>query len=133
MYDSGKIIIGLIIFAGIFTSPFWYDLSGGKEALKAPVLVLPTKADQQVCVNTLEYMRADHMVLLNDWRYEVVRLGDRTYQSPDHKEFNMSLTGTCLNCHANSAQFCDQCHSYIGETPYCWECHTEINKPENMQ
>ena len=142
MYDSGKIIFGLIIFVGFFTSPIWYDLSSGKAALKTPELVLPTKENQKECVDNTEYMRSNHMVLLNDWRYQVVRLGNRTYVSNTHKNFDMSLTKTCLNCHSNSSQFCDQCHTYIGVTPYCWDCHTESlpavsglipPKPENKQ
>ncbi len=42
MYDAGKIIIGLIIFVGLFTSPIWYDLLSGKAALKQPDLVIPS-------------------------------------------------------------------------------------------
>ncbi len=133
MYDSGKIIIGLIIFTALFTSPFWYNISEGKEAIKAPQLVLPSNKNVKTCVNTTEFMRTRHMVLLNNWRYEVVRLAKRTYLSADQKEFNMSLTGTCLNSHSNSSQFCDRCHSYMAVSPYCWDCHTEINKPEVKQ
>ena len=29
----------------------------------------------------------------------------------------MSLTGTCLRCHANKAEFCDRCHAYAGVSP----------------
>ena len=114
MYDKGKIIIGLIIFVGLFTSPIWYDLLSGKAALKQPDLVLPSKENQKLCVADSTYMRTNHMTLLNDWRYEVVRLGKRNYISDNHKNFDMSLTGTCLNCHSNAAQFCDQCHNYMG-------------------
>ena len=125
MYDSGKIILGLIIFVGLFTSPIWYDLLNGKAALKQPVLVLPSKENQKECVADTAYMRSNHMVLLNNWRYEVVREGKRTYVSDHHKNYDMSLTKTCLNCHSNASKFCDQCHNYIGVSPYCWDCHTE--------
>lgn len=130
MYDAWKIIIGLIIFVGLFTSPIWYDLLSGNEALKQPVLVLPTKEDQKECVADTNYMRSNHMVLLNDWRYEVVREGKRIYVSANHKDFDMSLTKTCLNCHSNAAQFCDQCHNYVGISPYCWDCHSEQLHPD---
>lgn len=129
MYDKGKIIIGLIIFAGFFTAPFWYNISNGKEALKKPELVLPTKEGQKECVEPVTFMRADHMVLLNDWRYLVVRKGGRNYVSGTGKDFNMSLTNTCLNCHSNTAQFCDKCHTYVGVTPYCWDCHEKSINP----
>jgi hypothetical protein len=131
MYDSGKIIIGLIIFVGLFTSPIWYDLSQGKEALKEPTLILPTNENQKECIRSTEYMRSYHMEMLNDWRYEVVREGKRSFVSSTGKTFNMSLTKTCLNCHSDKAQFCDQCHNYVGVSPYCWECHLEPHNAEN--
>ncbi len=132
MYDSGKIIIGLIIFVGLFTSPIWYDLSCGKAALQKPVLTLPSKENQKECVASAEYMREGHMVLLDDWRYEVVRKAKRNYISANGKSYNMSLEKSCLNCHSNPSQFCDQCHNYVGVSPYCWDCHTE-NLPEKSE
>ncbi len=127
MYDSGKIITGLIIFIGIFTSPIWYDLSNGKsQAIPDPVL--PARENQKECVADKEFMRTSHMTLLNEWRYEVVRTGQRDYTSADGKHFNMSLTNTCMNCHSDKTKFCDQCHNYVGITNYCWDCH---NIPPN--
>ena len=125
MYDSGKIIVGLIIFVGLFTTPFWYDLSGSK-APEMPKLVLPAKPDQKECVASLEFMRRDHMALLDEWRTEVVRDGMTYFKSASGKEFEMRYTKTCLGCHPNTSQFCDQCHNYVGINPYCWDCH---NKP----
>jgi hypothetical protein len=124
MYDSGKIIIGIVIFLGLFTSPVWYDLAIGKASDK-PNIVLPKGEDQLECVNTAGYMRDNHMDLLNVWRDEVVRNGNRDYTSPTGKHYEMSLTKTCTNCHSNKADFCDQCHNYVGVTPYCWDCHIE--------
>ncbi|HSD63539.1 MAG TPA: sulfate reduction electron transfer complex DsrMKJOP subunit DsrJ [Ignavibacteriaceae bacterium] len=124
MYDSGKIITGLIIFIALFTSPFWYNLSNGKALIK-PNPVLPTKENQKECVENIDFMRSNHMVLLNDWRNEVVRTGNRNFISENGKHFNMSLTNTCLNCHQDKAQFCDQCHNYMGISNYCWDCHNE--------
>lgn len=127
MYDSGKIITGLIIFIGFFTSPIWYDLSNGKSGT-IPDPIIPTKENQKECVAGKEFMRTSHMILLNEWRYEVVRTGQRTYTSDDGKHFNMSLTNTCMNCHSDKAKFCDQCHNYVGISNYCWDCH---NVPQN--
>ncbi len=90
MYDSGKIIAGLIIFVGLFTSPFWYDTSNGK-ALERPQLVLPSNPNQQVCVADSEFMRCDHMVLLNDWRSQVVRDGKTDYMSNTGKEIRNEI------------------------------------------
>ncbi len=130
MYDAGKIIVGLIIFVALFTSPIWYDLSNGKAALKEPDLLLPSKPDQKECVNSTAFMRDNHMILLNEWRNEVVREGKRIYVSDSRKSFNMSLDKTCLNCHSDASRFCDQCHSYTGVSPYCWDCHLEKRQQE---
>lgn len=129
MYDSGKIIVGLIILIGLFTSPIWYDLASGESA-KKPKIILPVDENIKECVTSTEYMRSSHMDLLNEWRDEVVREGNRIYTSPTGKEFEMSLTKTCMNCHSNKTEFCDQCHDYLGVTPYCWECHVEPQKME---
>ena len=130
MYDAGKIIVGLIIFIGLFTSPIWYDLSSGESSNK-PNIVLPVNEDIKECVASTQYMRASHMDLLNEWRDEVVRKGNRIYTSPNGKEFEMSLTKTCTNCHSNKTEFCDRCHDYLGVTPYCWDCHVEPPKTES--
>ena len=129
MYDAGKIIVALIIFIGLFTSPIWYDLASGESSNK-PNIVLPVNEDLKECVASTEYMRASHMDLLNEWRDEVVRKGNRIYTSPNGKEFEMSLTKTCTNCHYNKTEFCDQCHDYLGVNPYCWDCHVEPQKME---
>ena len=130
MYDSGKILVGIIIFIALFTSPIWYDLASGESSNK-PNIILPTNEDMKECVASTEYMRASHMDLLNEWRDEVVREGNRIYTSPNGKEFEMSLTKTCTNCHYNKTEFCDQCHDYLGVTPYCWDCHVEPQKTES--
>ncbi len=85
--------------------------------------------DQKECVNTAEYMRTSHMDLLNDWRDKVVRENIR-FTSINGKKTEMSLTKTCMSCHSNKEQFCDQCHNYLEVTPYCWDCHVEPKKPE---
>jgi hypothetical protein len=129
MYDSGKILIGIIVFLILFTSPIWYDLAFGNPTFK-PKLVLPTGEDQKECVMSTEYMRDNHMELLNVWRDDVVRKGNRIFTTASGKKFEMSLTKTCIGCHSNKAEFCDQCHNYLGVNPYCWECHVDPQKLE---
>jgi hypothetical protein len=129
MYDAGKIIIGLIIFVGLFTSPIWYDLSNGSSEIK-PDPVLPVKQNQQECIEKKEDMRQNHMVILNTWRNEVVRTGQRDFINADGRHFNMSLTNTCMNCHSDKTKFCDQCHNYVGISNYCWDCHNIPQNPE---
>jgi len=120
MYDANKIITGLIIFLCVITFPVWYGVTSGKAAY-VPELKIVTEEKQ--CVESTQYMRDKHMDLLNDWRESVVRDGTRTYVASDGKEYNISLTETCLDCHSNKAEFCDQCHDYVGVKPDCWECH----------
>jgi hypothetical protein len=72
-----------------------------------------------------EYMKMEHMQLLNEWRDTVVRDAKRIFVNSSGKEFNMSLTNTCLDCHEEKAEFCDKCHNYASVSPYCWECHID--------
>lgn len=126
MNDKGKIIVGIVIFLIIFTFPFWYSM--GKEG-KAPELVLTPKAKEaKVCVRDTEWMAANHMALLDLWRDTVVRKNERVYVNEQGKEFMMSLSNTCLDCHSNKAEFCDRCHDYASVSPYCWDCHIDNPK-----
>ena len=81
-------------------------------------------------MKSADYMRTLHMDLLNEWRDEVVREGARYYTASSGKKYEMSLSNTCIDCHSNKTEFCDQCHNYLAVTPYCWECHIE---PELME
>ena len=127
MYDTGKILTGLIIFIVLITSPFWYNKAMGKSA-QMPVPKIVT--NERLCVLPRLEMRKKHMALLNDWRQTVVRNGARTYTTADGREFNMSLTLTCMKCHPNKSEFCDQCHNYEDVQPICWNCHVV---PEERQ
>ena len=125
MYDGWKIIIGLIIFLGIATFPFLYDV--GKASIPPPDPKIDTPEIQKMavkkCVESKSFMKAEHMVMINDWRDEVVRNGNRLYTSTDGQQYAMSLQNTCMKCHSNKTKFCDECHNYVGVKPYCWDCH----------
>jgi hypothetical protein len=122
MYDTGKVIVGLVVFLAIVTSPMWYRLvEGGKTG--APKLE-PVKGKTE-CVADTKYMRALHMDLLNSWRDQAVRDGDRTYVGLGGHKYVKSLTGTCMSCHTSREEFCQRCHQYVGAAPYCWDCHLE--------
>ncbi|MGD8520793.1 MAG: sulfate reduction electron transfer complex DsrMKJOP subunit DsrJ [Desulfobacterales bacterium] len=126
MSDKKYIILGLIIFVVIVTFPLWYNRG---KAAPAPDLILTEKAKAaKVCVRSTDYMKAEHMQLLDVWRDSVVRRGARIYVSSDGKEYNMSLSNTCLDCHSNKAEFCDRCHNYASVRPYCWDCHIDNPK-----
>ncbi|MBT3232238.1 MAG: sulfate reduction electron transfer complex DsrMKJOP subunit DsrJ [Calditrichaeota bacterium] len=119
MSDKRNIIIGVIIFILLMTIPIWLNLATGTST-ERPELEKP-KGD--ACVMDKEYMTSYHMDLLNEWREEVVRNGEREHIAPDGKKYDRSLTNTCLDCHPSKEKFCDQCHNYLGVKPYCWSCH----------
>ena len=124
MYDTGKILAGLFVFLAIVTSPIWYNVASGKGAY-VPKPQLP----QGKCIESTEYMKGFHMNMLNTWRNDVIRNGQRVYTAQDGKTWEKSLTKTCMKCHPDRAQFCDQCHLYAGvKTPFCWNCHNEPPK-----
>ncbi len=126
MYDKGKVVAGLVIFVILITFPFWYNLG---KAAPAPELKLTEKAKaEKTCVMSKEEMKAGHMQLLDIWRERVVRNADRTYVNESGKEYSMSLSNTCLDCHSNKAEFCDKCHNYVSVAPYCWDCHIDNPK-----
>ncbi len=121
MYNTKYIIPGIIIFLVLFTSPFWTNL--GSSSYERPKLALP--AGEKECIEPVEYMRAEHMTLLDTWRDEALREGKRTYVASNGKVWTISLQNTCMSCHANKAEFCDKCHDSNSVSPYCWDCHVE--------
>ena len=119
MYDSGKIIPGLIIFVLFITFPIWYN-HGDAGAVPKPELPKDTKE----CVLPAAEMRSGHMQLLNEWRDEVLRSADRSFNVKiGDKKYQMSLMNTCMKCHTSKKKFCDTCHVYASVSPYCWDCH----------
>ncbi len=123
MNDRYVIYTGLIIFIAMVTLPFWYNLG---EAVAVPEVKLSAKAlAAGTCVRSTDYMKTQHMQLLDDWRNSVVREGKRIYENPEGKAFKMSLTDTCLDCHSEKAEFCDRCHTYVSVAPKCWNCHND--------
>lgn len=119
MRDRTRILIGLAVFVALAAYPLWNALGGaadpGRPALE--------RAVDGPCVEDTVSMAADHQELLNAWRTAVVRRGERTWVSSTGVEHEMSLTGTCLRCHADTEGFCDRCHEYANVAPTCWDCH----------
>lgn len=109
---------GLLLFFFAVTYAFWQE----GEAKKIPT---PTaKAPDKHCVESREYMRSSHMLLLDKWRKSAVREGERIHVTPDGREFEKNLS-TCFECHV-SRGFCVRCHSYASAKPDCFECHHEM-------
>lgn len=129
MYDSGKILTGLVIFLFLITFPFWYNL--GQASYEEPDLLLPENATE--CIEPTEWMRANHMELLDVWRDKVVRDGLSTYVSSTGEKMEISLQKTCMDCHTDMTRFCDECHNKAAVSPYCWDCHIAPEEVANGQ
>lgn len=131
MYDAGKIIAGVIVFAVLGTSPFLLNVFGKTAPVPEPELAPKAKLARE-CVESKEYMKKNHMQLLNEWRDAAVRDDLRVYESSAGKHYHISLQNTCLDCHSNKDKFCDKCHNYVGVGQlYCWDCHLE-SKEKNL-
>lgn len=118
-----KILIVLILFLALATTPFWVNMGSiGKKDL-IPVVEKP-KGKQ--CVEEKMYMRKNHMNLLHRWRDDVVR-GEGPVKYKSHlsgKVFEKSLSNTCLEkCHTSFDKFCNRCHQTANVQSYCTDCH----------
>ena len=127
MYNAKFVIPGIIVFAGLFTAPFWINmLSSGHEEVKVELPAEPVTffgEERSQCVEPREWMAANHMELLLEWRDQALREGKRIYVASDGKKWETSLQNTCMACHSNKAEFCDKCHNANSVNPYCWDCH----------
>lgn len=91
-----------------------------------PVIVKAVKGER--CVESNEFMRRNHMKVLNHQRDETVIEGIRT------KKFSLKQ---CIECHASEKtgsvaaskdDFCVSCHSYAAVKIDCFDCHS--TKPQ---
>lgn len=119
MYNAKAVIVGIIIFVVLFTSPFWVSLLG--KNYTSTGVVLPK--DEKECIENVVFMRDQHMRLLNEWRDEALRNENRIYVASNGKKWVISLQNTCLKCHSNYKEFCEKCHVANSVYPYCWTCH----------
>ncbi|WP_292002838.1 sulfate reduction electron transfer complex DsrMKJOP subunit DsrJ [Chlorobium sp.] len=108
---------GLLImaFAGIYA--FRYEESSAEKPAAAA-----GAADSSACIASKEYMKANHMRVLGEWRHSSVREGNRVHVAPDGRKIEKSMN-TCLNCHSSNRMFCFNCHMYANVKPNCWNCH----------
>lgn len=97
--------------------------AGGASGVPKPVI---QKAQGEQCVEDTEYMRRNHMKVLNHHRDKTMHEGIRTKQ---HSLKN------CIECHATpdaSGQrtvlgkdnFCQSCHTYAAVKVDCFQCHS---------
>jgi hypothetical protein len=119
--------VACIIAIAVFTGAWLFLQSGHGTSASARAAVPATVAmaapvDSTRCIAQTEWMRAHHMQVLNQWRHDSVREGNRTHVTRDGRRFDKSLN-TCLGCHASNPMFCFMCHQYANVKPTCWNCH----------
>jgi hypothetical protein len=96
---------------------------GGASGVPQPVI---QKGLGEKCVEDTEYMRRNHMEVLEHHRDRTVHEGIRTKQ---HSLKN------CIECHATpdatgqrtvlgKDHFCQSCHTYAAVKIDCFECHS---------
>ena len=140
IYNGGPIFLGILVFLAIALFPF-YNNFGKVNAKPDPKTDTPEIQKYQAehggkkeCVESKEWMRGEHMQLLNQWRDSVVRDDNRVYVSnTNHGPFNMSLQNGCMHCHSSKKKFCDECHNYMAVKPYCWDCHIQPQEKEEVK
>jgi predicted CXXCH cytochrome family protein len=91
----------------------------------------PARGRGEKCVADTDWMRRNHMTVLNHQRNDTVHYGIRTER--------FSLKG-CIDCHAvkgtdskpvtiaSDKHFCRTCHDYAAVRVDCFECHA--SQPE---
>ncbi len=119
MYNAKIVIPGIAIFAFLVTFPVWFN---SLSADTVPKPELPPGGEKN-CVAPAAEMRDKHMVLLNQWRDDVLRDGKRGTIEVDGKTYKKGLQMACMQCHTSKEKFCDACHTYSSVKPYCWDCH----------
>jgi hypothetical protein len=139
IYNGGPIYLGILVFLAIALFPF-YNNFGKTNKPPEPKTDTPEilkyqeeHGGKKECVEPKEFMRAEHMVVLNNWRDAVVREDNRGYLSSINKRWNMSLQNECMRCHSNKKKFCDECHNYMAVKPFCWDCHIQPVEKEETQ
>ena len=104
----------------------WAGMSPAQAGAPKPVIEKAVKGQQ--CVEDTEYMRKNHMKVLDHHRDKTVIEGIRT------KKHSLK---ECINCHASEKSgsvakskddFCVSCHSYAAVKIDCFECHS--TKPQ---
>ena len=94
MYNAKFVIPGIIVFAGLFTAPFWiYMLSSGHEEVKVELPTEPVTffgEERTQCIEPREWMAANHMELLLEWRDKALRENKRIYVASDGKKWETS-------------------------------------------
>ena len=129
--------------------PFAGMADGGKRDLAEGLIFKDVQG--KYCVRDERYMARNHFKHIIDRRSQTVRKGMRLPTNKGHLDvngkplINYSLE-LCVNCHARDAKgqpvalktkdgkvntklFCNSCHTYVGVTINCFQCHRGTPRP----
>ncbi len=105
---------GSLVFVVLATSPLWYNALSAASP-DAPELAAADQRGDRVRRGDRVHAGEPHGSARRVARRRWCATATATYVSePTGKDYEMSLTDTCMDCHANKAQFCDACHNYVG-------------------
>lgn len=116
------LVVGAVALATAALAWAGSDTQPKAKGTPQPVISKAVKGEQ--CVEPTEYMRRNHMVVLDGHRDKAVIEGIRT------KKYSLK---ECINCHASEKtgsvaaakdDFCISCHSYASVKIDCFECHS---------
>ena len=119
-----KRLLAWVVVVLTTTTLAWAESDTQPKASGAPKPVITKAVKGEQCVEDTDYMRRNHMKILNHQRDETVIKGIRTKKH--------SLKG-CVDCHASEKtgsvatakeDFCVSCHSYTAVKIDCFECHS---------
>ena len=106
----------------------WAGSEAQPKVSGAPKPVIEKAVKGEQCVEDTDYMRRNHMKVLDGHRDKTVHEGIRT------KKYSLK---ECINCHASETtgsvaaskdDFCISCHSYASVKIDCFDCHS--TKPQ---
>jgi hypothetical protein len=106
----------------------WAGSDTQPKASGAPTPAIQKAVKGEQCVEDTDYMRRNHMKVLDGHRDKTVIEGIRT------KKYSLK---ECINCHASETtgsvaaakdDFCVSCHSYAAVKIDCFDCHS--TKPQ---
>jgi len=123
------LLVIAVLMAALTLEPV---VSQAQEATGSFLPVVPKATGGESCVREPEFMRKNHISLLQHKRDLTVYDGDRTE--------DLSLKG-CIACHAVSGtdgtpvtvadpnHFCRACHDYAAVSVDCFQCHASRPEP----
>ena len=118
--------LGVVVMTAAALAWAGSETQSKSSGVPKPVITKAVKGEQ--CVEPTEYMRRNHMDVLDGHRDKTVHEGIRT------KKYSLK---ECINCHASEKtgsvaaakdDFCVSCHSYASVKIDCFECHS--TKPQ---